>query len=254
MGDELQTALPEVPQAGDGQGQASDGRAEEAPKMVPATDLDALRSVKDRELAEARRVAAENERRAREAAQQAQIARQQAETLKKLVEAADPAAAKQIDDQLIAQAKLTQLEQENAYYRQIAETQRYESEVAEWATGLGLDPNSDEVKKAKLEALSTGSQTPFILLQAKAELRREMQQTAPPPAQEVPSGTNSASSAQALVEQQRRIAPATPPSGGSVPNGNTDALYAELGELYKEPTKHAARIEAIRKQIKQIGG
>jgi len=238
MSDEF-NQLPEIPE-GDSQGghDVDSGANAQPPAQVDLTTLPEFRawqSKKDREVAEAKRLA-EEERRAR------LVAEQRAHTVVQAVSSLDQDAAARLIEQAEI-AELRRYREETEYERQV---RNWQDQTVAWGESHGLDTNSAEFR----QALADQDQEALNELYEDARLEKKLQerlakmgvvQPQTPPA-ETPS-----------QPAQKRQTAATPPMGGGAPYVSKDVeeLSGKLIELQKEPTKNAVKIAALKEQIKQ---
>jgi len=235
MSDEFD-GLPAAPDGVGGEG-PQDVTGQQGPKMVPETDLNNLRSIKDREVAEARR-------QAQEAQQVAEMERARAEAIVRTVEGIDPEAASAIvnaAEQAEREAELRAREnrlltwEEQQAQREAAD--RFRRDMFGKALSMGMDPSQYGLGAAIELALQTGSGAPveecFIEFRADQKVAERQQGPAPAPAPTRP----------------------LPPSGGRAIPVQQDVLLAEYKKRLMAPDVQGRpeKIMALKREYREKG-
>jgi hypothetical protein len=201
----------------------------------------ALKSTYMSQIGRLERDIADAARRAETAERKAEQIAAQANAMVEAVKGSDPEAA----DALIREAALAEaqaeLKQLRAFAEQLEQREREEREAAEqfeaaqlaWnqtAASMGVDPNDPEFRAALEKTYAEGNTTFAFSALANIVAKR--------------NSTNPSTPEPDFV---------SPPSGGSprptLKEADKEALYGELNELYKEPTKNKARIAALKAKL-----
>jgi hypothetical protein len=222
--------IPEVPVEGDSLGEAADSGVEAGEQQSAPVDIFAdprvknWQSIKDREVAAAKREA-------QVAAQQAQAALARAAAIERAVSELDPDAGERLtrDAEL---AYLRQMHQQGELDRQM---QQWENETVAWAQSNGLDTSTEDFQ----QALRNRDRDALIEIHDDHKLEQKVNERL---AKLNIQSQQPASTSPAEPAKPRQTA-ATPPLGGSAPRGDTQlrseyenkkkALQGRVSDLYE---------------------
>jgi len=244
-GDILETESS-PPDTKDGKGNEPEHPAQ---KQVKPEDFDRLRSVKDREVAEAKRLAAQQAAENRRLLAQVQATQQGYDELVSTIQSIDPKSA----DAIVMNQRLARLEAENATYREELEyaqqVNQFRSYHENAARAAGIDPYDSRYQEALTQAQLSGDV--MGLEKAKAAILREEYQKESQMAGNKRSPEREERAERLRSAEQDGELDMLPPGGGS-PGSASDRLMADYKSDIAKAQGNVVRVLEIKRKYRAL--
>jgi len=252
MPDEFDVEGGDILEAESSPREAKDGKGsepEQPARTVTPEDLDRLRSVKDRETAEAKRLAAQTAAENRRLQAQVQATQQGYDELIATIQSINPDSA----DAIVLNQRLRQLETENATYREelqyTQQVQQFRSYHENAARAAGIDPYEARYQEALTQAQLSGDV--LVIEKAKAailrdEFSKETQMAG------TPRDPEREERAQRLKAAEQDGSLDMLPPGGGQPGTAEDRLMADYKSDIAKAQGNVTRVFEIKQKYRKL--